>query len=110
MAEFSGLGMHMGNLSRLSRAQSRSISPENFTGAKGRGGMSTDGAAATAGSVTIGSSRRDFRERSASRHTRETTVVSQPPRFSMAAASTRFSRSHASCTASSASLSEPSMR
>jgi hypothetical protein len=38
----------MGNLSRLSRAQSRSISPENFTGAKGHGGMSTDGAAAEA--------------------------------------------------------------
>jgi hypothetical protein len=55
-------------------------------------------------------SRRDFRERSMSRHTRETTVVNQPPRFSTVAESMRLSRSHASCTASSASLSEPSMR
>ena len=66
----------------------------------------------TLGSVTcapIGSSRRDFRERSMSRHTRETTVVNQPPRFSMVAVSVRLRRSHASCTASSASLSEPSI-
>lgn len=42
---FNGLGLHLGNLSRLSSAQSRSISPENFTGEKGKGGMSTDGAA-----------------------------------------------------------------
>jgi hypothetical protein len=38
-----------------------------------------------------------------------TTVVSHPPRFSTVAASVRFSRSHASWTASSASLSEPSI-
>ena len=42
---FDGLGMHMGNLSRLSRAKTRSISPENFTGEKGQGGMSIDGPA-----------------------------------------------------------------
>jgi hypothetical protein len=42
--------------------------------------------------------------------TRATTVVSQPPRFSSALASVRFSRSHVSCTASSASLKEPSIR
>lgn len=42
---FNGLGMNMGNLSRLSNAQTRSISPENFTGEKGKGGMSTDGPA-----------------------------------------------------------------
>src|SRR3974390_1526245 len=48
MAEFSGLGLHLGNLSRLSRAQSRSISPENFTGERGKGGMSVDGPAANA--------------------------------------------------------------
>jgi hypothetical protein len=48
MAEFSGLGLHLGNLSRLSRAKTRSISPENFSGAKGKGGMSTDGPAANA--------------------------------------------------------------
>lgn len=46
MSEFNGLGMHLGNLSRLSRAKSRSISPENFTGDKGKGGMATDGTGA----------------------------------------------------------------
>jgi hypothetical protein len=43
---FSGLGMNLGNLSLLSNAVSRSISPENFTGDKGKGGMSVDGPAA----------------------------------------------------------------
>ena len=37
---------NLNGLSRLSDAQTRSISPENFTGAKGEGGKSTDGAAA----------------------------------------------------------------
>lgn len=45
-AQFNGLGMGMGNLSRLSKAKTRSISPENFTGEKGKGGMSIDGPAA----------------------------------------------------------------
>lgn len=36
---FNGLDMNLGNLSRLSNAQSRSISPENFTGEKGKGAM-----------------------------------------------------------------------
>jgi hypothetical protein len=36
---FNGLDMNLGNLSRLSDAKTRSISPENFTGAKGKGGM-----------------------------------------------------------------------
>jgi len=40
---FDGLGVDLGNLSRLSKAKSRSISPENFTGAKGRGGMAEVG-------------------------------------------------------------------
>jgi hypothetical protein len=44
---FNGLGMNLGNLSRLSNAQTRSISPENFTGAKGQGGMAIDGTGAT---------------------------------------------------------------
>ena len=47
MAHFNGLGMNMGNLALLSRAETRSISPENFTGEKGKGGMSTDGPAAS---------------------------------------------------------------
>jgi hypothetical protein len=46
MTPFNGLGMHLGNLARLSRARTRSISPENFTGEKGRGGMATDGTGA----------------------------------------------------------------
>jgi len=45
---FNGLNMSLGNLSRLSRAKTRSISPENFTGEKGKGGMSTDGPSAKA--------------------------------------------------------------
>jgi hypothetical protein len=36
----------MGNLSRLSQAQTRSISPENFSGAKGAGGMAIKGTGA----------------------------------------------------------------
>ena len=43
---FNGLGMHLGNLARLSNARSRSISAENPTGAKGRGGMATEGSGA----------------------------------------------------------------
>ena len=35
---FNGLNMSLGNLSRLSNAETRSISPENFTGEKGKGG------------------------------------------------------------------------
>jgi len=45
---FNGLGMHMGNLSRLSNALTRSISAENFTGEKGKGGMATEGTGANA--------------------------------------------------------------
>jgi len=37
--KFSGLDVNMGNLYRLSDAKTRSISPENFTGEKGKGGM-----------------------------------------------------------------------
>ena len=40
---FNGLGMHLGNLSRLSNAQSRSICGENFTGEKGKAAMATEG-------------------------------------------------------------------
>jgi hypothetical protein len=42
---FKGLGMGLGNLSRLSHAQTRSISPENFMGEKGKAAMSVDGPA-----------------------------------------------------------------
>ena len=40
---FDGLAVDLGNLYRLSKARTRSISPENFTGEKGRAGMATEG-------------------------------------------------------------------
>jgi len=45
---FNGLSMNLGNLSRLSNAVTRSISAENPNGAKGQGGMATEGAGAIA--------------------------------------------------------------
>jgi hypothetical protein len=48
MDGFSGLGMGLGTLSRLSTAQTRSISAENPTGEPGRGGMATTGTGAHA--------------------------------------------------------------
>ena len=47
-SKFNGLNMGMGNLSRLSHAKTRSISAENFTSEKGKGGMATEGAGARA--------------------------------------------------------------
>ncbi len=46
---YNGLDSHLGNLSRLSSAQSRSISPENFSGEKGKGGMAVEGTGADPG-------------------------------------------------------------
>jgi hypothetical protein len=43
---FNGLGMNLGNLSRLSKAKTRSISAENPRGEKGKGGMATEGTGA----------------------------------------------------------------
>lgn len=43
MPQFNGLGLHLGNLAELSHAKTRSISPENFSGEKGKGGMATEG-------------------------------------------------------------------
>lgn len=40
---FNGLDSNLGNLYRTSKAQSRSICPENFTGEKGRAAMATEG-------------------------------------------------------------------
>ena len=50
IGNFNGMDLNMGNLYRLSGAESRSISPENFTGEKGKGGMATleEGSAAKA--------------------------------------------------------------
>lgn len=45
---FNGLYLNLGNLYRLSSARTRSISPENFTGEKGKAGMSNDGLAKNA--------------------------------------------------------------
>jgi hypothetical protein len=42
-SEFNGLGLNLGNLYRVSKAQSRSISPESFTGEKGKAGTATEG-------------------------------------------------------------------
>ncbi|TWR27116.1 DUF2961 domain-containing protein [Mucilaginibacter achroorhodeus] len=41
--KFNGLDNNMGTIFRTSDAVSRSISPENFTGEKGKGGMATEG-------------------------------------------------------------------
>lgn len=41
--KFNGVDVNLGNLYRLSDAKSRSISPENFTGEKGKGGAATAG-------------------------------------------------------------------
>jgi len=48
---FNGLDMNLGNIYRLSDAKTRSISPENFTGEPGKGGMATleNGSAKDAG-------------------------------------------------------------
>ena len=43
---FNGLGMSLGTLPRLSAARTRSITAENPTGEKGRGGMATEGTGA----------------------------------------------------------------
>lgn len=41
--KFNGIETNMGNIFRLSDAKTRSISPENFKGEKGKGGMATEG-------------------------------------------------------------------
>jgi len=51
MKTFNGLGMNLGNLSWLSNAVTRSVSPENPTGDKGCGGMATEGTGAACASA-----------------------------------------------------------
>ena len=41
--KFNGLGVNMSNMYMMSDAKTRSISPENFNGEKGKGGMATTG-------------------------------------------------------------------
>jgi len=48
VSQFNGLGLHLGNLSRLSAAQTRSISPENFSGEKGGACRATEGTGSSA--------------------------------------------------------------
>ncbi len=43
MSTYNGLGLHLGNLCRISDAETRSISAENPTGEPGKGGMATSG-------------------------------------------------------------------
>ncbi len=43
---FDGLAVNLGNLHLLSDAKTRSISPENLSGDKGKGGLATDGTGA----------------------------------------------------------------
>lgn len=47
-SNFNALDVNMGNLYMMSDAKTRSISPENFTGEKGKGGMATTGTGANA--------------------------------------------------------------
>ncbi|MDQ2751546.1 MAG: DUF2961 domain-containing protein [Bacteroidota bacterium] len=44
--KFNGIDNNLSNLYRLSDAKSRSLSPENFTGERGKGGMATTGTGA----------------------------------------------------------------
>lgn len=43
-SKYNGIDANLGNIFRLSDAKTRSISPENFNGAKGEGGKATTGA------------------------------------------------------------------
>ncbi len=95
----------------VSRTMSSASPTESASSASCSGSMRS--ARSTIGSGTYGlsgSSRRTARERSMFSDTRATTVVSHPQRFSISLGSERLSRSQASCTASSASLTEPSIR
>jgi hypothetical protein len=47
-ASYDGLENNLSNIYRLSNAKTRSISPENLTGEKGKGGMATQGTGASA--------------------------------------------------------------
>lgn len=46
MGQFNGLGLNLGNLPLISKAKTRSLSAENPTGEKGKGGMATEGSGA----------------------------------------------------------------
>jgi hypothetical protein len=73
-------------------------------------GSTSSSSAPGSGNCTPAGSSRRLRDRRMSRHTRPTTVVNHPLRFSTPLVRVRLSRNQASWTASSASLSDPSMR
>ena len=58
--KFSGLEMNMGNLYRLSDAKTRSISPENFSGEKGKAGMANPEDKGTPNSANASNASRDL--------------------------------------------------
>ncbi len=57
---YNGLDQSMGNLSRLSNAQTRSISPENFTGERSKGGMAVPDANAPRNTANASGAARDL--------------------------------------------------
>jgi len=58
--KFNGLEMNMGNLYRLSDAKTRSISPENFSGEKGKAGMANPEDKGTPNSANASNASRDL--------------------------------------------------
>jgi hypothetical protein len=84
-----------------------SASKASCSGSVPSAGSSMSGSGCKASS---GCSPRVRRERSMFRQIRAMTVVSHRSRLAICSPSVRCNRSHASCTASSASLSEPRMR
>ena len=61
-SDFNGLDMNLGNLSRLSNAKTRSISPENFTGEKGKGATAVPGLPTTRNINNASGAARDLGE------------------------------------------------
>jgi hypothetical protein len=57
---FNGLDLNMGNLYRLSNAKTRSISPENFTGEKGKAGMAIPSDKAAPNTANASNAARDL--------------------------------------------------
>ena len=57
---FNGLDLNMGNIYRLSNAKTRSISPENFTGEKGKAGMAVPSDKAAPNTANASNAARDL--------------------------------------------------
>ena len=57
---FNGLDLNLGNLYRLSNAKTRSISPENFTGEKGKAGMAMPSDKAAPNTANASNAARDL--------------------------------------------------